>query len=148
MRKLLVFKKLFLRHRGQDRYVPPHLAQHYGDVQSYYDLQIAKIDHWCLKGGNDDCVCDDPTEELSRQDVPGWMQAFNRNKQLAEKAPKDIDVVFLGDEFTQAWTGMKMNQPIVGGNLVSTYFNQTFQKDRGGTLNGIAMGIYGDTVRF
>jgi hypothetical protein len=143
---ILMFKWIFLRHRGQEVYIPPHLARHYGDVQSYYDLQIAKIDHWCLRGGNDDCTCDDPTEELSRPEISGWTKVFERNKQVAAEAPRDIDVVFLGDEFTQAWTGMKMTKPILGGNMIATFFNQTFQKDKGGDVNGIALGIYGDTV--
>mmetsp|Transcript_55908 Transcript_55908/g.84606 ORF Transcript_55908/g.84606 Transcript_55908/m.84606 type:complete len:413 (+) Transcript_55908:93-1331(+) len=143
---ILMFKWIFLRHRGQSVYVPPHLARHYGSVQSYYDLQIAKIDHWCLMGGDDDCVCDDPTEELSRPEVSGWTSVFEQNKRVAAAAPRDIDVVFLGDEFTQAWTGMKMTKPVVGGTMITTFFNQTFQKDKGGTVNGIALGIYGDTT--
>jgi hypothetical protein len=43
---MIFIKVLFFRHHGQALYVPPHLSNHYGDVQSYYDLQISKIDHW------------------------------------------------------------------------------------------------------
>lgn len=143
---LTLMKALFFRHRGQTLYIPPHLANHYGDIQSYYDLQIAKVDHWCLKGGDDFCSCDDPTEALSRE-FPGWMRTFQHNKQIASYAPKGIDVVFLGDEFTQAWTGKKYERPIVGGNQIAKYFNQTFQKQRGANLEGIALGIADDTVR-
>lgn len=43
---MVLIKLLFFRHRGQTVYVLPHLVNHFGDVQSYYDLQIGKIDHW------------------------------------------------------------------------------------------------------
>jgi hypothetical protein len=42
----LLMKGFFFRHRGQTLYVPPHLVNHFGDMQSYYDLKISKIDHW------------------------------------------------------------------------------------------------------
>lgn len=42
----LLVKVLFFRHRGKTVYVLPHLVNHFGDVQSYYDLTIGKIDHW------------------------------------------------------------------------------------------------------
>ena len=41
-----VIKGMFFRHRGQTVYFLPHLVNHFGDVQSYYDLQASKIDHW------------------------------------------------------------------------------------------------------
>jgi hypothetical protein len=42
----LLIKGMFFRHQGQTLYVPPHLVNHFGDMQSYYDLQTSKIDHW------------------------------------------------------------------------------------------------------
>jgi len=43
---VLFVKLLFFRHRGKTLYVLPHLVNHFGDVRSYYDLKIGKIDHW------------------------------------------------------------------------------------------------------
>jgi hypothetical protein len=100
-----------------------------------------------LRGGNDACQCDDPTEELSREEVPGWVSTFELNKQTAREAPRNLDVVFLGDEFVQAWTGKNLKSPFLGGKQIETCFNQTFQKQRGGSLDGIALGISGDSVR-
>ena len=42
----LMTRFIFFRHRGKTLYVLPHLVNHFGDVQSYYDLQVGKIDHW------------------------------------------------------------------------------------------------------
>ena len=42
----LMTKFVFFRHRGKTLYVLPHLVNHFGDVQSYYDLKVGKIDHW------------------------------------------------------------------------------------------------------
>ena len=39
-------KIVFFRHRGKILYILPHLVNHFGDVQSYYDLKVARIDHW------------------------------------------------------------------------------------------------------
>lgn len=43
---ILLIKMMFFRHRGKTLYILPHLVNHFGDVQSYYDLKISKIDHW------------------------------------------------------------------------------------------------------
>ena len=112
-----------------------------------YDLQAAQIDHWCLKGGNDDCACDDPTDSLSRYDTPGWSDSHDENKRIASShANANLDVVFLGDETTQAWAGKNMGRPASGGNMIAGMFNATFQKERGAVLEGLALGIGGDSV--
>jgi hypothetical protein len=58
-----------------------------------------------------------------------------------------LDVVFLGDETTQAWAGKKMDRPVTQGNMIAGMFNATFQKEKGAGLDGIALGIAGDSVR-
>jgi hypothetical protein len=143
---LILIKLLFFRHRGQTLYIPPHLKNHYGDVQSYYDLQIGKIDHWCLGGGDDNCRCDDPTEGVSREEANGWMEAFQQNKQVAKDAPTTLDVVFLGDEFTQAWTGTSLMKRMSGGNRIAESFNKNFQRSQGAFVDGLPLGISGDSV--
>jgi hypothetical protein len=143
---VLVLKQLLFQHKGETVYLPPHLAHHYGDLQSYYDLQTAQIDHWCLKGGNNDCPCDDPTDSLSRDDVPGWSPAHEENKRMASRANTNLDVVFLGDETIQVWAGKKMDKPASHGNMIAGMFNGTFQKEKGAHLDGLALGIAGDSV--
>jgi len=142
----LLVKGVFFRHRGQTVYVPPHLVNHFGDVQSYYDLQTSKIDHWCLHGGDDDCWCQDPTVPMPRPASHGWSAMHRENTAKASNPPPNLDVVFLGDQFIQAWTGRLSKGPIVGGLQIQSYFNQTFQRAQGGLVDGIAMGIDGDTT--
>ena len=145
---LLILKALFFRHVGETLYVPPHLVHHYGDLESYYDLKTAKIDHWCLRGGNDGCNCNDPTDAISREEHEGWLQIHNLNTVRALAAAKrdDLDVVFYGDETTQAWTGKRYIWP-TRSVVTETAFNRTFEKDSGATLSGIALGIAEDSVR-
>ena len=155
-----LFKFLFLRHSGDLLFVAPQVSQHYGDLQSNYELKAAKIDHWCLHGGNNDCSCDDPTDAMSREDADGWLEAHKFNKQIAKQAAAAsaaagynrqesfLDVVFYGDGTTQAWTGQLLpGEPIIeGAQQVAKVFNSTFHKDEGGTVDGIALGIGGDSV--
>ena len=60
-----------------------------------------------------------------------------------------LDVVFYGDGTTQAWTGrMAPGQRFQrDGTAIAKIFNQTFHKDEGGKIEGIALGIGGDSVR-
>ncbi len=49
----LLIKIIFFRHHGKTLYILPHLVNHFGDVQSYYDLKIGKIDHWYVHDRQD-----------------------------------------------------------------------------------------------
>lgn len=143
---LLLLKHLLFQHKGETVYLPPHLAQHYGDLESYYDLKVAKIDHWCLHGGDNDCLCEDPTDARGRDEVAGWSLAHEQNNRIASQANANLDVVFLGDETTQAWSGKYMDKPMPGGNSIAAMFNVTFQKEKGAGLDGLALGMAGDSV--
>jgi hypothetical protein len=158
---VLLIKLLFFRHVGESLYVPPHLQQHYGDLQNLYELKAAKMDHWCLRGGNDYCECADPTDPIPRWDEDGWTAAHQYNVDLATSAAAtyassssssstlSLDVVFLGDGTTEAWTGRSLphESQLDRGNVIAHIFNQTFHKEEGGLVDGIALGIAGDTVR-
>ena len=43
---LLLVRSAVKDARSKTLWTPPHLVNHFGDLQSYYDLQISKIDHW------------------------------------------------------------------------------------------------------
>ena len=75
---------------------------------------------------------------------------------------KDYDVVFFGDDVVELWNGKWYNQPVyktaagssshtVGttnnGNEINRLWNETFTREGGGELEGLALGIYGDSVR-
>lgn len=142
----LLTKVLFFRHRGKTLYRLPHLVNHFGDVQSYYDLKVGKIDHWCLQGGDEGCMCQDPTVAVSKEDNRRWYALHEKNKRLASKPPSNLDVVFLGDQYVQAWSGEFYKGPIFGGDEIQRAFNRTFHRSEGGMIDGIALGIDGDTT--
>lgn len=139
-------KIVFFRHRGKILYILPHLVNRFGDVQSYYDLKVARIDHWCLQGGDDGCRCQDPTVPESKEDNKRWYALYEKNKRLASNPPSNLDVVFLGDQFVQAWTGEFYKGPVYGGEEIQHAFNRTFHRAEGGLVDGIALGIDGDTT--
>lgn len=57
------------------------------------------------------------------------------------------DVVLLGDEFVQDFTGRILNQPTADLKNVYKYWNATFTLDGGGeSVDGVALGISGDSV--
>jgi hypothetical protein len=76
------------------------------------------------------------------------LAAHEANKQRITQNTK-YDVVFLGDETTEGWNGRWMNMPIPReSKQILNYWNKTFTKEGGGNLEGLALGIAGDSVRF
>jgi hypothetical protein len=75
------------------------------------------------------------------------MAAHEANKARI-KPDVRYDVVFLGDETTEGWNGRLLNLPYAGGKKTQMYFNETFTSDGGGDIEGLALGIAGDSVRF
>lgn len=83
------------------------------------------------------------------------------NKELVQAASsRKLDVVFLGDDTTEQWNGRWMGETLSPDSaaLVSSViaddlskihrlWNKTFTAEGGGAYDGIALGIYGDTVR-
>jgi len=67
-----------------------------------------------------------------------------------------LDVVFLGDDVTEIWNGKWLNGPVTyhpDGRLIQDYWNRTFEKrlavqgeEKGASLQGLALGIAGDTT--
>lgn len=100
----------------------------------------------CLRGGDDECWCQDPTVPLPREASRGWSVLHEKNVAKASNPPPNLDIVLLGDQFIQAWTGKLAKGAIVGGSEIQSYFNKTFQKSQGGLVEGITLGIDGDTT--
>lgn len=61
-----------------------------------------------------------------------------------------LDVVFLGDDLVEVWNGLGLNVPVgrPNGAEIQKLWNATFTKAGGGKLDGLALGIMGDSVRF
>lgn len=111
-------------------------------ILSFYRIVVIS------QGGDNDCKCNDPTVPLSREEVKGWTKTHVVNK-LQSQQNANWDVVLLGDEFVQDFTGRILNQPNADLKNVYKYWNATFTLDGGGggeSVDGVALGISGDSV--
>jgi hypothetical protein len=126
------------------------IANDYTGITSKYDLSIGQVDHWCLKGGDDSCRCEDPLQPQARGEFRSWSKAHQANKGLVQgsiESAKPIDIAFLGEsvveEMDGRWFGDSKNEELT---KLAKLFDQNFSKEKGGKLDGLALGIAGDTV--
>jgi len=124
------------------------LLHDYSKIDMTYNFKAAKVDHWCLWGGDDDCRCDDFTTPLSREEKKGWVQTHLKNVNRIDDDIKDFDVIFFGDEVAEGWNGESLGMPITKSDGLKTkdYFKKTFTKEGGGEFEGLALGVMGDDV--
>ncbi len=129
----------------------------YSNIQSQYDFQIKDIDHWCLKGDNDSCLCQDPLQPTPRNELRAWTKAHAGNVEtvntMIEKGMTNPDIAFLGGTVVEVmdgkWWGVKENPRL---KEVARIFDSYFNNLDGGTtdedaLTAVSLGIAGDTVR-
>jgi hypothetical protein len=65
----------------------------------------------------------------------------------AKRAPKKLDIVFLGDEIVEQWNGTAaLGTTILKGGMREP-FEKRFTTRGGGALEGLALGSSIDTVR-
>ena len=93
------------------------------------------------------CNCPDPQVPLEKTGV--LKEQFKRHhKQLvqtAKNAPKDLDIVFLGDSIVERWSGTAgMGVQVLPGTKET--FEQRFTKSQGGKFEGRAFGTAGNIV--
>jgi hypothetical protein len=126
------------------------IANDYTDITSRYDLSIGKVDHWCLRGDNDSCRCEDPLQPQARGEFRSWSKAHKSNVALVQGAVESatsIDIAFLGEsvveEMDGRWFGDKTNTLL---SELAKIFDKNFSKEKGGKLDGLAIGVAGDTV--
>lgn len=122
-------------------------------VSSIYELDAGKIDHWCLGGGNDGCRCEDPLVPTSRAELRSWTEAYKDNKNLIEKymddhlVMADLDVAIVGEsaveEMDGRWLGKHRTDEL---RNIGTIFKNHFRKDKGAPVEGVALGIAGDSA--
>jgi len=150
----------------------------YSAINSAYDLSLSQVDHWCVRGDNDSCRCEDPLEPSPRAEFKSWNAAhkanvaevslyralFGESPQLIDeelgKARPKIDVAFLGESVVEAMDGRWLGKHIIGSSkqkqqqqqgkknlpMINETFEKLFRKDKGGELEGVALGIAGDTT--
>jgi len=124
----------------------------HSDIRSKYDLSVGMIDHWCLQGDNDSCRCEDPLQPLSRAEWKAWISTFKMNRKMVKQFAdptlgNDLDVAFLGEsvieEMDGRWLGRERSPDLV---TLQKTFRSHFSKAKGAKLNGVALGIAGDTA--
>ena len=149
----------------------------YSAIKKIYDLSLSKVDHWCIRGDNDSCRCEDPLEaEIPRaDDFKAWTAAHKANvadvnlyRAIYGSAPTKIDVAtgkprppidvaFLGESVVEAMDGRWLGKKIVRATGekegqegkkpdIGKVFERFFRKEKGGPLEGLALGIVGDYV--
>ncbi|KAL9189660.1 hypothetical protein ACHAXT_009335 [Thalassiosira profunda] len=153
----------------------------YSAITSAYDLSLSKVHHWCIRGDNDSCKCEDPLEPVPRAEFKSWNAAhkanvadvnlyravFGEKPSLIDaetgKARPPIDVAFLGESVVEAmdgrWLGKKVVKAIARGAGgagegpekrgppdIGKVFERLFQKRKGGPVEGVALGVAGDTT--
>jgi hypothetical protein len=80
-----------------------------------------------------------------------WDTTTNRNVALISREPQisEYDVVFYGDSITEHWMGTDLSKSHDKWAKIHQVFDDAFNKRNGkGSLDGIALGIGGDRVRF
>jgi hypothetical protein len=123
----------------------------HSNIQSAYDLSMGEIDHWCLGGGDKDCKCEDPMVPVSRAERKSWVQSFKNNRKLVKQYQDnaegaDLDVAFLGESVVEEMAGRWMGQQRSALlKSVETMFLNNFDKRRGAKVQGVALGIAGDS---
>ena len=103
----------------------------YSAIKDHYDLSLSKVDHWCIRGDNDSCRCEDPLEAIPRSEFKAWTAAHKANvadvslyRAILGSAPTKIefatgkprppiDVAFLGESVVEAMGGQWLGKTIV-----------------------------------
>jgi lysophospholipase L1-like esterase len=126
-------------------------GHHHSNIQSKYDLTMGQIDHWCLEGGDANCLCEDPLIPMSRTEHRSWVLAFNKNKGMIQPYIQDrllateLDVAFLGgsivEEIQGRWMGSSQDADL---QSLSRLFRANFQGTNS-KIQGVALGIAGDS---
>jgi len=65
----------------------PFQAAHISEaLTSQYDLSLGSIDHWCLRGDDNSCRCEDPLEPMSKRSSSKWSEQHAENIKVAQAA--------------------------------------------------------------
>jgi hypothetical protein len=129
------------------------VAHDYTSITSQYDLSIGKIDHWCLQGDDDSCMCEDPLQPQPRGEFRAWTKAHEANKaaikETIDAGTPSPEIAFLGasvvEEMDGRWFGEERDDPNL--QSIGKMFKKHFSKKLGGDMDGVALGVAGDTVR-
>jgi len=94
------------------------------------------------------CSCPNPSVALAGTGTNAvhWTSYHNQLVKAAKDAPKNLDVVFVGDDIVERWQGTtELGTKILGADMERP-FQSRFVKKKGGHLEGLALGASSDTV--
>lgn len=108
------------------------------------------ISNLSLQGDDEACSCEDFTDPMPREEVTGWLEVHEKNKQRIvenEWHMAEYDMVFYGDDLIENLNGYAYNRPIAHSDTISNYFKEQFTfENEESSINSIALGITGDSV--
>lgn len=87
---------------------------------------------------------------MSNEQMKGWLKAHKYNKLLLDTSSnprRNVDVVLVGDQVMEEWNARWYGTPNDEYKGVKTYFDKTFTRAGGGDIEGVALGVAGDSVR-
>mmetsp|Transcript_15198 Transcript_15198/g.36486 ORF Transcript_15198/g.36486 Transcript_15198/m.36486 type:complete len:485 (+) Transcript_15198:106-1560(+) len=73
-------------HKTFNPFEAAHIFHDYTSVTSMYDLSLGSIDHWCLRGDDNSCRCEDPLVPMSKRSSHKWDQQHTENIKVAQAA--------------------------------------------------------------
>jgi len=116
-------------------------------IQSKYDLHVDNVDHWCLRGGDNYCSCEDPLIPKDRSNHESWKLAHDKNKEIVNKWAwkKNLQLAILGESVVEAMTGRWMGEtrsPAM--ERIGSSFDDRFGDNS--KVRAVALGIAGDTA--
>lgn len=119
-------------------------------LESIYDFDIGKVDHWCITG-NDKCSCPDPLNATPRLHK-AWHAEVKKHADIIQKN-LDTDIVFLGQTLMEAVNGNINGHDMSGSDFfgrVKHIFQHTFSgdddpKQKETPVKAISLGLTGDS---
>jgi hypothetical protein len=127
-----------------------YIKNDYSNINSLsnFDLKMKDIDHWCLKGDNDSCRCEDPTIPQPRNEFRSWSNAHAGNAQLItdmiEQGMSSPEIAFLGGSVVEKMDGRWFGDiSLTGLNDVANIFDKHFSRNDG-SMTAAALGIAAD----
>lgn len=112
---------------------------------------ICLLLYYIIQGDDEACTCEDFTDPMPRDEVDGWLDAHEKNKErfrADEWGESRYDMVFYGDDLIENLNGRALNQPIANSGKITDYFKETFTLEGDEeAIDAVALGITGDSVR-
>jgi len=106
----------------------------------------------CLREDDNSCRCQDPLLPEPRGELRAWKRAYSNNalkiQSLVKNGEATPDIAFVGESIVEAMSGTWFGAEGEGKlKDLKKLFDKNFNKSMGASLDGVALGIAGDTVR-